>query len=360
MARTEAQYREVADIANDLYAAGIKDPSAQAIRKILVERRGKSGVPVGSPNSLQDELMRWRSTERPADPATPAPQLAASVVAEINKSLEAVATRARDSLQPQLEMISQELKEVVEGAKLCEIQLEEMTALLAQRTRERDIAEGQTLELTALSKALRDTIEQEQTHAATLRVDLVRAEYSAAAEVARAAEAKERELILRDEIVQIRAHLSIVYESQIKAERQSEVAAARLESEVKARSAVEARIDELLSAVQGIAPAAARASAAEASAVELRAQVAMLQALLAAATAARPIRISQPAGTAGRPASVLPELPIAREAAPTISVGTCPPLPVTAPIELQGPTVPVGHLFTGDSERVSQGLGGGQ
>lgn len=203
MARTEAQYREVADIANELFKTGVKEPGSAAIRKILVTRRADTGIKVGSPNSIQDELMRWRATERPDEAKAPIQQLPASVVAEINRSMLAAANHAREDLEPKLEMITLELKEAVESGKLYEAQIEEMAIILAERTSERDVSAGQTQEQTAQVHALTASLAREQALAAILRLDLARAEIGTQMAITRAAEDREREQTLHDEVLQV-------------------------------------------------------------------------------------------------------------------------------------------------------------
>ena len=349
MARTEAQYREVADIANELYKTGVKEPSAPAIRRILITRRADTGTKVGSPNSIQDELMRWRATERPAEATAPIQQLPGSVVAEINRSMLAAAAHARQDLEPKLEMLSLELQEAVERGKLYEAQIEEMAAILAERTRERDISAGQTQEQTTQAHALTASLAREQELAANLRLDRARTEIGTQMAITRAAEAREREQTLRDEIVQVRGELAAERAIRVEAERRSDIACTRLESEAQARMSADAHIAELLGVVRGIEGAVGRATAAEASALELRSQVAMLQKLLSAATPVRRTGMFRQTGApALAAAGTAPQL-IAVEAAHADTVDSGPPSVFESPIELHAAAT--AHTLAGDSEQ---------
>ena len=358
MARTEAQYREVADIANDLYKAGVKEPGSSAIRKILVTRRADTGATVGSPNSIVGELMRWRATERPAEATAPIQQLPASVVAEINRSMLAAAAHARQDLEPKLEMLSLELKEAVESGKLCEAQIEEMAIILAERTRERDVSAGQTQEQTNQVQALTASLAREQALAANLRLDLARAEIGTQMAIARAGEAREREQTLRDEVFQIRGEFAAERAFRFEADRRSDIACTRLESEAQARMSADAHIAELLGVVRGIEGAVGRATAAEASALELRSQVAMLQKLLSAGTHIRRAGVLRPAGAPATvaAATAAPLTPV--QAAPADLAEAGPPPVSESPNRLHAAIAP--HTLAGDSEQPPRNAPGRQ
>lgn len=358
MARTEAQYREVADIANELYGTGVKEPSAPTIRRILITRRADTGTKVGSPNSIQDELMRWRATERPAEATAPIQQLPASVVAEINRSMLAAAAHARQNLEPKLEMLSLELKDAVESGKLYEAQIEEMATVLAERTRERDISAGQTQEQTTQVHALTASLAREQALAANLRLDLARAEVGTQMAITRAAEAREREQTLRDEVLQVRGELAAEREFRAESDRRSDIASTRLESEVQARASADAHIAELLGAVRGIEGAVGRATAAEASALELRSQVAMLQKLLSAATPLRRAGMFRPAGAPAPVAAATAAALITVEATPTNLAEAGPPPVSESPNRLHAAIA--AHTLAGDSEQPPRNAPGRQ
>lgn len=86
MARSTVTYEQVAAVANALYAAGNKEPSAKAVREEMAKRSGP-GAKVGSPNTIQVHLMAWRERDRPLDVAAPTPQLPPSLVAELGRAL---------------------------------------------------------------------------------------------------------------------------------------------------------------------------------------------------------------------------------------------------------------------------------
>lgn len=94
MARPSAvTYEQVAAIANNLVAAGNRNPSAAAIREELA-KRAAPGTPTGSPNTVQRHLDEWRRRERPVE-AVDAPQLPPQLAGDIARALSAAATHAR-------------------------------------------------------------------------------------------------------------------------------------------------------------------------------------------------------------------------------------------------------------------------
>lgn len=349
MARTEEQYREVADIAREIRRTEGKEPSAPAIRRILIARRADTGIKVGSPNSIQADLMRWRATEPPAEATAPIQQVSVSLVAEINRSMLAAVANARQDLEPKLEMLGQELKEAVENGKLYEVRIEELATILAARTRERDISAGQTQEQTTQVHALTASLAREQALAANLRLDMARAEIGTQMAITRAAEDRERKQSLRDEILQVRGELTAERALRVESDRRGDIASARLESEVQARMSADTHIAELLAVVQGIEGAVGRATAAEATALELRSQVAMLQKLLSAATPVRRTGLfRQTSAPPPAAAGTAPQL-IAVEAAHADTLEAGPPSASESPNGLH-PAI-AAHTLAGDSEQ---------
>lgn len=71
MPRTAVTYEQVRSIADALYATGIKNPGATAIRAELAKRA--DGSPVGSPNTIQSHLLVWRQRDRPERSGVPLP-----------------------------------------------------------------------------------------------------------------------------------------------------------------------------------------------------------------------------------------------------------------------------------------------
>ena len=143
MTTADPRYREVADLANDLYKAGLKDPRAAAVRQILTEKCAGTGRKTQSAASIRSALILWAETEKPADAKHPVPPLPQTVAVEMHRSIQAAELRVRELLEPRLEVLSAELKDAANSCVEYEVQLEEMAALITQRTRERDIAAGQ-------------------------------------------------------------------------------------------------------------------------------------------------------------------------------------------------------------------------
>jgi len=287
MTTADSRYREVADLANDLYKAGLKDPGVAAVRQILIEKCAGTGTKPQSAASIRSALILWTATERPADAKHSVPALPHSVAVEMHRTIQAAELRVHELLEPRLQALNAELKDAANSCLEYESQIEEMAAFVTRLTRERDISAGQLHEQTALNAQHASALDCERKQAADLRLQLARDQIGMEVATRHASEAKERECTLRNEISQARTELLAERTSRSEAERRSDIASVRLESEVQARTAAEVSVSKLLVAVGSIESSSSRAMAAEASAKELRAHVATLNVLLTAATTSR-------------------------------------------------------------------------
>lgn len=284
MTTADPRYREVAELANELHKAGLKDPRVADVRKILTEKSAGTGKATASVASIRSALILWTETERPADAKSSVPPLPHAVAVEMHRTIQAAEQRVREQFEPRLEALSADFKEAANSCVELESQLQEMAALITQRTRERDISIGQMQVQATQNDHLAAALEGERQQAAELRLQLARDQVGLGAALSHASEAKEREGTLRNDIAQARAELLAERTARDDADRRSDIADVRFDSELKARTAAEASVSKLLVAVGCIEGSAGRATAAEASALELRAHVATLNALLTAAT----------------------------------------------------------------------------
>ena len=286
MARTSITFEQVAAIANALYAEGSKDPGTAAIRAELVKRAGP-GMQVGSPNTIQRHLEAWRTNARPVDPISPAPPLPPQLAADIGRALIAAAAVAKEDAERRLLQVRAELAELAEGGEGFEIQIDELNQALAARTSERDTIAGQLKEQIENIHELKVAFEREQATSEMLRLECTKAQLKSETADVRVEEAASHESALRSELAGVRSELSATGQKLSTAERRADVAEAHLSDANSSITRAEARFSEFRKAVQGIERAPERAAAAEAAVTELRAQVAMLNELLATALAKR-------------------------------------------------------------------------
>lgn len=279
MARIAVTYEQVAAVANALYAQGIKDPGTKAIREELAKRAGPGGS-AGSPNTIQGHLNIWRVKDRPADPTDPAPALPPQLTAEIGRSLNAVASIAREKVEEKLALVQAELNELVATGEGHEARIEELTQELAARASERDSMAGQLAERTAEVSELKTTLGAVQERAAATERELHVAQADAQAAIGRVDEIRssmDKQLAkVQAELDQARAGQAEAAARASEAEKHVVGAEAHLDGERAAKKLLEAHVAELQSAVKRLENDASRASAAEAAAAGLRDQVRLL------------------------------------------------------------------------------------
>lgn len=300
MTTADPRYREVAELANELHKAGLKDPRVADVRKILTEKSAGTGKATASIASIRSALILWAETERPADAKSSVPPLPHAVAIEMHRTIQAAEQRVREQFAPRLEALSADFKEAANSCVALETQLQDMAALITQRTRERDISIGQMQVQATQNDHLAAALEGERQQAAELRLQMARDQIGLSAALSHVSEAREREGTLRNDIAQARAELLAERTARDDANRRSDIADVRFEAELKVRTAAEASVSKLLVAVGCIEGSTGRATAAEASALELRAHVATLNALLTAATSS--LRSAQDPKPAVQPA----------------------------------------------------------
>lgn len=272
-------YEQVAAIANNLVAEGIRDPSARAIRDALL-KRAAPGVPTGSPNSIQKHLEAWRRQEKPAE-RMEAPQLPAQLASDLARALSAAATVAEERCAVRQTQLQDELNQVIETGEQLELQVEHLSAELAARTTERDGMAGQLADRTAeLAEAKASMVEvQRRAELAERELGTARADVQAAnGRIDEIRQATERQLAAaQQELAQSRSGEGEARKLAAAAELRAVAAEAHLESERNAMRALEADAAELRVALKQHEADAVRAGAAEATVAGLRGHVTLLE-----------------------------------------------------------------------------------
>lgn len=275
MARVALTYEQVAEVANALCANGIKHPGTKAIREELARRAGPGGT-TGSPNTIQRHLNEWRLQSPPGEP-TAAPQLPPQLVGEIARAMKAAAAAARDDAEARVFQLQSELAELVATAEANDAREAELVQALAMSTSARDSMEGQLTvresELSTTSAALAAALQK----CADLEREVHAAKGEAQASSVRVEEIRQA---LERQLAEKQSDLDLMVAAKSMADRQAQDAEvraagaeARLEGESSARLILEANISALHASVKKLEVDAARASAAEATAVVLREQL---------------------------------------------------------------------------------------
>lgn len=279
MPRVSVTYEQVAAVANALYAQGVREPGAKAIREELAKRAGTAGTAVGSPNTIQRHLTIWRAKDRPIE-ASEVPQLPGQLAADISRALVAAASVAREKGEERLAQLQGELDELVTVGEAAEARIDELQQEVAARTSERDSMAGQLAQRTEEAAELKASLASANERAATLERALHAAQAEAQAANGRVDEirqASERQAARVDaELQAARSAQNDAQRQAVDAEKRAIAAEAHLESERAAKGAVDARAGELQETVKRLEADASRAGAADAAAQGLRDQVALL------------------------------------------------------------------------------------
>jgi len=149
------------------------------------------------------------------------------------------------------------------------------------RTSERDTLAGRLKEQVAEVQELKATFEREKATAEALRLECAKAQIKSETADSRVGEALSREGALRSELASLRSDVAALDERRSAAERRADIAEAHLDDANKSIARADIRFSEVKKAAQGLERVPERAAAAEAAVTELRAQVAMLNELLA-------------------------------------------------------------------------------
>lgn len=279
MGRTSSvTYEQVAAVANNLVAAGNKNPSAAAVREELA-KRAQPGAPLGSPNTIQRHLDEWRKREKPVE-AIEVPQLPAQLAGDIARALSAAATNAREMGEERLAMVQSELDELAAVGERNEVLIEQLQQELAARTSERDGMTAQladrTAELASVKASLQEALERAtqtereiqeanaQAQAANGRVDEIRA-------------STDRQLAhMQQDLDHAKADAAGARAAAVDAEKRAVGAEARLAGSVETLASTREQLANWTAEAQRLQGEAAHAASAEAAAAGLREQVALL------------------------------------------------------------------------------------
>ncbi|MCK6433165.1 MAG: DNA-binding protein [Aquabacterium sp.] len=289
MARpTAVTYEQVAAVANNLVAAGNRNPSAAAIREELA-KRAPPGTPTGSPTTIQRHLTEWRQRDRPVEAIEP-PQLPHQLAAEIARALSSAADHARELGEQRLATAQAEMAELVAAGERSEATIEQLSVDLAARTSERDAMTGQLADRTAELASTRASLEQMQHRHALMEREVQEAQATAQAAVGRVDEIRastDRQLAQLQQMLDQAHNLSErVHAQATDAEKRAVAAEARLAAVAGELERVRTQLAERSAEAQRLQPEQARAAAAEAAASGLREQVALLKSMLAPDAAA--------------------------------------------------------------------------
>lgn len=279
MGRTlSVSYDQVVAAANELLAAGERNPGTTAVREILKTKAAVLGVPVGSRNSIQRHLNDWRENGRPID--SKSVQLPPALAADMLRALQAAAAVAREEVEVRLTQVQTEMQDLLQSEDDKEDENRKLKEALEERSSERDKVIGQLTSQTSKVEQLEAALVREQESAEAVRLELTRIQIKIELADARDREAKQGELVMRQEMDEVRTALASERTERSDAQRRADVAVACLDAESLAKKAAEARVDELKLLVERLNDAVSRAAAAEASTTELRGHLAMLRELM--------------------------------------------------------------------------------
>jgi chromosome segregation ATPase len=270
MSRKPAVTREkVFAIANDLFAAGIKNPGAAAIRAELEKQAGAGAV--GSLTTIQRYLNEWRESRVEEDAAARVP---ADVLRALTLAFSENALSARSDMAARFEQAEEEAGALVLENEALQADQEELTRELSVRTTERDTAQGQLTERAAEIESLKAALALSDTRSAALEAPLHMArvqtqEANGRIEEIRASTSNQLEA-MRAERDAARASQADAERRAIEAEKVAVDAVARLDGERNGKAALQAHADELRGAVQRLEPEARRSASATAEVEALK------------------------------------------------------------------------------------------
>jgi SMC interacting uncharacterized protein involved in chromosome segregation len=303
MARKRVADELIYEIADEMVATGNKNPKSSEIRNELA--RLANGGPVGSPNSILESLNKWRSKRDVIiKENTPLPQLPERLTAEIMHAINAASAKARDEVESRLVIIQSEFNELVESGTNYDLEIERLTESELSAKADLNTANIRFQERFTEIEELRKALAIEQSLTSELTTNLAKSESQSSSLLSTIDRLEQGEASLRDNLTKVNLELSIANSIATSESSRADVADVRFAGENEKCLTLEARVLELSTAARNASGDAARASAAEASVVELRAQVEMLRCMLNDATNAR--RASIPRASANfKPSSSL-------------------------------------------------------
>ena len=189
MPREGITYDQVATTADKITAEGQR-ATIRAIRDALG---------TGSPNTIQRHLAAWRAVHPQTGGA--APELPEALVYAIATEIERAGTRARADVEAQLLEALNEAAELAKAGEILETERDELCDQVAQRTFERDLAQGAAAERAMEIQGLKQDLERERKLAEDARREVATALTRAEAMTEKAAE-------MRTEIENLKAALA--------------------------------------------------------------------------------------------------------------------------------------------------------
>lgn len=272
-------YPDVAKVANEMYAEGIKDPGGASIRERLA--RNAQGKPVGSLSSIQVHLETWRRVEKPADAPGRAKPLPDRLAADIQLALDVAQETGRNEVKAELKQARDDLAALAEQGVRLEEENADLSEALAQRTSERDGMQGQLADRTSEVERLREEVRvlQEQNSA-------LAGQAHQATAAAQAAEGRVDEIRASTErqLDEMRRAINVANERAAQAaaeavasDRAAVAAGARLEAAQEAAADARAQLAALQARLVQLQDMAVRAAGADATTTALREEVDLLR-----------------------------------------------------------------------------------
>lgn len=242
MAREGVTFEQVSAAADALVGAG-KQPTIRAVREAL------GGT--GSPNTIHRHLATWR-TARP-QVAAAAPELPASIVAEITREIERSASAARAEIEQRLVHAQSEAADLAAAGESLEAERDTLAEQVTALTTERDQAQATATERAAEIERQAREIERERKVAGEAQVQLAEARLKTESQAALIGD-------MRTEIERLKAELSACDRARQDAEQKAAVVASELRG---AEKQLDTAVKRIAGQEAALAEVQARLSVAE-------------------------------------------------------------------------------------------------
>jgi chromosome segregation ATPase len=268
MARQDGvTFEAVEQAANELRGAGVL-PTVRLLRE-------KVG---GSNTTVLRHFTAWKAANPPARHQPR--EIPIEIVAAVESALARAEAAARAEIQAQLVEVQTTLDDVTRENEYLQDQAASLQAAKTALTTERDTLRGQLAEQVAEMQSLRESLAREQAAAEAARVGQAKAQLLVDGATSRISEQQEREREVRQELARLQDQAAAARDARAVSEQRAAVAEAQLAAERTERQASEARLELIQRDVQALTASVGKAAAAEATALELRSTVGMLQELL--------------------------------------------------------------------------------
>lgn len=293
MARKAVSKELIFKIADEMFESGVKEPGTAAIRNELI--RLSQGGPIGSPITIQSAVFEWREDRKSKqkseslESAKPVllSQIPETLTTEILRAINSAAAEARVEVESRLILVQTELNALVESGINYELQIERLTESESIAKTDLNNANIRLHDRFSEVVELKKILILEQGVTSTLKNELTKSESLCKFTASKIQQMELKEIELLAQLNKSNSDLSISISKASSEGTRADVADARFNSESMQRIALEARVFDLSTALRDASGDTARASAAEASVAELRAQVEMLRGMLHDATNAR-------------------------------------------------------------------------